>query len=300
MILDNTILAVKTFFCQASSVSRFYIFSHGYSTRLYTCMLILWKLFSFALPPMVWSWCMEAKSIWVCWGGSCLSDWAHKLRLVENHGHTVRAMDSWGVANSLTVPDQAMPASLVSLFPLMPSWIYPKKFIQQNPKQKGSLGTFHHHVNGNEWLHMHEYNIQPFHLDVSPGSGFFLHHRIACQVIPCEFPLWVSCLVIGRSLIRSQRGTDLSSFFLFKLSQLSSSRDFLRGHLKWVINVSLLHGSLWDTLQKIVVWQQRNGETISFVPQWAGRSLLCIFHLWKRSLKINCSRCSFLPNLFLQ
>lgn len=54
--------------------------------------------------------------------------------------------------------------------------------------------------------------------------------------------------------------------FLSKISQLSSSRDFLRGHLKWVINVSLLHGSFRDTLQRTVEWQHQNGGQFPLCP----------------------------------
>lgn len=114
----------------------------------------------------------------------------------------------------------------------MPSWIYPKKLTKQNSKQKASLGTFHHHMNDRELLHVHEHNIQPFHPAVSPGNGFFLHHGLACQITLCELPLWISWLVIRCSLIRSRRGTDLSSFFLFRFFQLSSSRDFSKRSLE--------------------------------------------------------------------
>lgn len=72
MILDNTIPAVKPVFCQATSVSRFSIFLHGYCTHLNTCVLIFMKIVSvFLFSPHERSWRLGAKSIWVNWERSC-------------------------------------------------------------------------------------------------------------------------------------------------------------------------------------------------------------------------------------
>lgn len=98
---------------------------------------------------------------------------------------------------------------------------------------------FHHHLNFNELLCVHEDGAP----EASPWTcqwRWWIFPTSSNRI--CEFPLRISWLAKERSLTRIQRGTAPPSFSLFKFLQPCSSRGSLRGHLKCAMNFSLFRG----------------------------------------------------------
>ena len=144
---------------------------------------------------------------------------------------------------------------------------------------------FHHHTNDNDLLYgpdcnasevLHGFQLRQWIFPVSSGY-------------PCEFPWWIIWLA-KVPFDKTQKRNYLPSFFLFQFLQLYSSRSSLRGHLKWAISFFYFMGSLKGSTGTV--------REFPLCPE-EQRPLLCIFHLWKGSRKISCSRCPFLPNLSL-